>query len=151
MRNIKFDEPESLTQLLFSGIKLELSIFCQITVVLITQYYQESRTFTESDQLLAKKNRRVSYGVSTSISGQAHHTFSRFLNLRFFLRIEMCITVFCYRKRNLTALSKIKFKISLKKFEFRWCRIRENMLWTRFQSVMKTQALMKAQPRPNLH
>ena len=33
-----------------------------------SKYYQESRTFTESDQLLAKKNRRVSYGVSTSIS-----------------------------------------------------------------------------------
>ena len=33
-----------------------------------SKYYQESHTFTESDQLLAKKNRRVSYGVSTSIS-----------------------------------------------------------------------------------
>ena len=49
---------------------MEKKIVCQITlsVVLTTQYYQEIRTFTESDQLLAKKNRRVSYGVSTSIS-----------------------------------------------------------------------------------
>ena len=70
LENLNINETDSLAQSLYTQWKkVIVSCLGQITSrSYYSKYYQESHTFTESDQLLAKKNRRVSYGVSTSIS-----------------------------------------------------------------------------------